>query len=63
MSFFPVGEDECRAGPCARSRRRLAAGEIHSDIARGFIRAEVVGYDSAGQPRLDGPCATTAKSG
>jgi GTP-binding protein YchF len=47
ISFFTVGEDECRAWSIPRSTSaQLAAGEIHSDIARGFIRAEVVGYDA-----------------
>ncbi len=47
MSFFTVGEDECRAWSIARQTpAQLAAGEIHSDIARGFIRAEVVSYDA-----------------
>src|SRR5688572_22552154 len=47
MSFFTVGEDECRAWSIARgTAAQLAAGEIHSDIQRGFIRAEVVAYDS-----------------
>ena len=46
ISFFTVGEDECRAWSIPRhTPAQLAAGEIHSDIARGFIRAEVVGYD------------------
>jgi ribosome-binding ATPase YchF (GTP1/OBG family) len=46
MSFFTVGEDECRAWSIPRQTpAQLAAGEIHSDIARGFIRAEVVSYD------------------
>jgi ribosome-binding ATPase len=46
MSFFTVGEDECRAWSVPRGTpAQLAAGEIHSDIARGFIRAEVVSYD------------------
>ncbi len=46
MSFFTVGEDECRAWSIARQTpAQLAAAEIHSDIARGFIRAEVVGYE------------------
>jgi GTP-binding protein YchF len=45
MSFFTVGEDECRAWSIARGTpAQAAAGEIHSDIQRGFIRAEVVGY-------------------
>jgi GTP-binding protein YchF len=47
ISFFTVGEDECRAWSIPRGTpAQLAAGEIHSDIARGFIRAEVVGYDA-----------------
>jgi hypothetical protein len=47
ISFFTVGEDECRAWSVPRgTAAQLAAGEIHSDIARGFIRAEVVGYDA-----------------
>jgi ribosome-binding ATPase len=46
ISFFTVGEDECRAWSIPRGLpAQLAAGEIHSDIARGFIRAEVVGYE------------------
>ena len=45
ISFFTVGEDECRAWSIPRGiSAQLAAGEIHSDIARGFIRAEVVSY-------------------
>jgi ribosome-binding ATPase len=47
MSFFTVGEDECRAWSIPRgTSAQDAAGEIHSDIARGFIRAEVVAYDA-----------------
>jgi ribosome-binding ATPase YchF (GTP1/OBG family) len=46
ISFFTVGEDECRAWSIPRQTSAvLAAGEIHSDFSRGFIRAEVVGYD------------------
>ncbi|MBI2529013.1 MAG: redox-regulated ATPase YchF [Candidatus Rokubacteria bacterium] len=46
ISFFTVGEDEVRAWSVPRgTRAQEAAGVIHSDIARGFIRAEVVGYD------------------
>ena len=43
ISFFTAGEDECRAWsiPAATPARR-AAGAIHSDIEKGFIRAEVV---------------------
>jgi ribosome-binding ATPase len=47
ISFFTVGEDECRAWSIARGTpAQAAAGEIHSDIQRGFIRAEVVAYDA-----------------
>src|SRR5687768_575408 len=47
MSFFTVGEDECRAWSIHRgTQAQLAAGEIHGDLQRGFIRAEVVSYDS-----------------
>ena len=47
ISFFTVGEDECRAWSIARgTHAQLAAGEIHTDIQRGFIRAEVVAYDA-----------------
>jgi GTP-binding protein YchF len=47
MSFFTVGEDECRAWSIARGTvAHMAAGEIHSDIQRGFIRAEVVAYEA-----------------
>ncbi len=47
ISFLTMGEDECRAWSIRRGTSALdAAAEIHSDIARGFIRAEVVGYDT-----------------
>jgi GTP-binding protein YchF len=47
VSFFTVGEDECRAWSIPRGTiAQEAAGEIHSDISRGFIRAEVVPYDA-----------------
>jgi ribosome-binding ATPase len=43
VSFFTVGEDECRAWSVADGTPALkAAGVIHSDFERGFIRAEVV---------------------
>lgn len=46
ISFFTVGEDECRAWSIPRhTPAQEAAGEIHTDIQRGFIRAEVVRYD------------------
>ncbi len=46
LSFFTVGEDECRAWTIRAGSTALeAAGEIHTDIQRGFIRAEVTKYD------------------
>ena len=44
ISFFTVGKDECRAWSVADgSRAPEAAGAVHTDMQRGFIRAEVVG--------------------
>ena len=46
VSFFTVGEDEVRAWPIPEgTRAQDAAGTVHSDIGRGFIRAEVNSYD------------------
>ena len=46
FSFYPAGEDECRAWTIRRGATAVdAAGAIHSDLARGFIRAEVIGVD------------------
>lgn len=46
ISFFTAGEDECRAWTIRAGTAALeAAGEIHSDIQRGFIRAEVTKYE------------------
>ena len=67
ISFFTVGEDECRAWTIRAGTTALgAAGEIHTDLQKGFIRAEVVKFDdlvssgglaearSRGQLRLEG---------
>jgi len=44
IRFFTVGDDEVRAWPIRKETNAVdAAGEIHSDLSRGFIRAEVVG--------------------
>jgi GTP-binding protein YchF len=46
FSFFTAGEDECRAWTLRRGSTAVdAAGAIHSDLARGFIRAQVIGVD------------------
>ena len=67
ISFLTVGPDECRAWTIRRDTvARGAAGKIHSDIERGFVRAEVIGFDDfdalgseakckeAGKMRLEG---------
>jgi GTP-binding protein YchF len=67
ISFLTFGEDECRAWTVARDADAVeAAGKIHSDLAKGFIRAEVVAFDAfrtagtwagakeAGKHRLEG---------
>lgn len=46
ISFFTAGEDETRAWTIRRGSDAVeAAGTIHSDLARGFIRAEVIGWE------------------
>ena len=67
ISFLTTGEDESRAWPIRRGTTAVrAAGKVHSDIERGFIRAEVTAYDElvalggekqardAGRLRLEG---------
>jgi GTP-binding protein YchF len=67
ISFLTFGPDECRAWPIRRgTMARKAAGKVHSDIERGFIRAEVsaladmlehrseAALRAAGKTRLEG---------
>jgi hypothetical protein len=67
IPFFTVGEDEVRAWTIRRGTPAVrAAGRIHSDLERGFIRAEVIAYEDrialgseakcreAGKLRLEG---------
>jgi GTP-binding protein YchF len=67
ISFFTTGEDEVKAWTIKRGTpARKAAGKVHSDIERGFIRAEVMSYEDfiafgtevkckeAGKLRLEG---------
>ena len=47
ISFLTAGEDECRAWTIRKGTKApQAAGKIHTDFERGFIRAEVVPYDT-----------------
>lgn len=46
FSFFTAGEDECRAWTLRTGSTAVdAAAAIHSDLARGFIRAEVISFE------------------
>ena len=46
ITFFTAGDTECRAWPLPAGTAALeAAGRVHSDIERGFIRAEVIRWD------------------
>ena len=46
ISFLTSGSDECRAWTIKKGTRApQAAGKIHSDFERGFIRAEVIAFD------------------
>lgn len=61
MPFFTVGPDECRAWTIPRGATAVeAAGAIHTDIQRGFIRAEVTSYDDL---IAAGSLAETKKNG
>jgi len=68
ITFFTVGEKETRAWSLARGGTALqAAGRIHTDIERGFIRAEVISWDkllefgSHGEARKHGQLRTEGK--
>ena len=46
ISFLTCGSDECRAWTITKGTKApQAAGKIHSDFERGFIRAEVIAFD------------------
>ena len=62
ISFLTAGEDECRAWPIRRGTPAVkAAGKIHSDIERGFIRAEVVAFDDFVHYRSEARCREAGK--
>ena len=55
ISFLTAGPDEVRAWPIPDGSTAVdAAGAIHTDLAKGFIRAETVGYEDLVTARLDG---------
>jgi hypothetical protein len=62
ISFLTTGEDEVRAWPIRKGTPAVrAAGKIHSDIERGFIRAEVVAYDDFIQHGSEAKCREAGK--
>ena len=62
ISFLTSGEDEVRAWPIEKGTPAVrAAGKIHSDIERGFIRAEVVAYDDFIELGSDAKCREAGK--
>ncbi|MFU2210635.1 redox-regulated ATPase YchF [Solidesulfovibrio sp. C21] len=57
ISFFTAGPKEVRAWTLtAGAKAPAAAGQIHSDIERGFIRAEVIGYDDYIKHQSEAKC-------
>jgi len=62
MSFFTAGPVEVRAWTITRDTAAVtAAGKIHSDIERGFIRAEVISYDDYIQHQGESGCRSAGK--
>jgi ribosome-binding ATPase YchF (GTP1/OBG family) len=62
ISFLTAGEDECRAWPIRRGTvARKAAGRVHSDIERGFIRAEVMAFDDFMRLGSEAKCREAGK--
>jgi ribosome-binding ATPase len=62
ISFLTAGEDECRAWSIKRGTiAHRAAGVIHSDIERGFIRAEVVRFEDLIEHRTEARCRELGK--
>ncbi len=57
VSMLTAGPDECRAWPVARGSKAVrAAGKIHSDIERGFIRAEVIKWQDLIEQGSEAKC-------
>jgi ribosome-binding ATPase len=62
ISFLTSGEDECRAWTIRKGTlARKAAGKIHSDIERGFIRAEVIAFQDFEEHPSEGKCREVGK--
>jgi ribosome-binding ATPase len=62
ISFLTSGPDECRAWPIKRGlNAQKAAGKIHSDIERGFIRAEVIRIEDLLALKSEAKCREAGK--
>ncbi len=62
ITMLTVGPDECRAWPVPRGTRApRAAGKIHSDIERGFIRAEVMAFEDLAALGSEAKCREAGK--
>ncbi|MCP4599709.1 MAG: redox-regulated ATPase YchF [Proteobacteria bacterium] len=62
ISFLTCKPDECRSWPIRRGSTALeAAGAVHSDIARGFIRAEVIHFDDLDRLGSEAACRDAGK--
>jgi GTP-binding protein YchF len=62
VSMLTAGEDECRAWPIRRNTPApAAAGKIHSDIERGFIRAEVIRWEDLVELGSEARCRDAGK--
>jgi ribosome-binding ATPase YchF (GTP1/OBG family) len=62
ISFLTAGEDECRAWPIKRgTKAQRAAGKVHSDIERGFIRAETVRWEDLVELKSEARCREAGK--
>ena len=63
ISVLTAGPDECRAWPVARGTAApRAAGKIHSDIERGFIRAEVIEWRDLIEMGSEAKCREAGKA-
>ena len=62
ITFLTRGPDDCHAWPLRRGSTAIeAAGTVHSDMARGFIRAEVVAFDDLDRLGSDAACRDAGK--
>ena len=64
QTFFTAGADECRAWTINKGDKApKAAGVIHTDFEKGFIRAEVIKYDDFIQLKSEAACRAAGKLG